>query len=476
MSRTRKDWRRLHPSSRPGQGGRFRSSLLFRYLVIIVVAMMLLPIVLPATALIYSVFLNWGADIKPKNAYYPSATHTENSWHREAVALKGATPEKISAHLRKIQQDMFPNSQIFWVDPAGKTRLELPTQPNMPKQWNAAQAIEFMKQASYEGPFTVVAFIGGGKNDVNQGYMVLKVPRSFFEQPPTDSSMLMYYLFFIVLILGTFIFVSLLFFGGIRRRLLQLQAAMSQRGEDGLPILVTTGRPDEIGKLEEAFNQMVEQLAESRGRERQEEELRKRLVADLSHDIRTPLTVVRSHLYTLDGENLSSRGKQSITLMENKLKDLGSLIDNLLTYNLLASGKYTMNNTPRDILRLVRECVASWYPVWEKEGFEVDIDLPEHSMVWNVDEQGFRRLLDNLFQNVVRHAASGRYIGVQVQKDNGTEALVITDKGPGMEQQSSEKGAGIGLAITELLAREMNLEREIFSSSAGTRIRFLNKT
>lgn len=151
MNRTRKGWRRLHPSSKPDQGGRFRSSLLFRYLVIIVVAMMLLPIVLPATALIYSVLFNWGAGSKPKNAYYPSATHTENSWHREAVALKGATPEQISVHLRKIQQDMFPKSQIFWVDTAGLTRLELPTQPNLPKQWNAAQAIAFMKQASYEG-------------------------------------------------------------------------------------------------------------------------------------------------------------------------------------------------------------------------------------------------------------------------------------------------------------------------------------
>ncbi|MET3211197.1 UNVERIFIED_CONTAM: signal transduction histidine kinase [Paenibacillus sp. PvR008] len=476
MNGLRKGWRRLRRKPGAEKGTRFRSSLLFRYLVIIVVAMMLLPTVLPATMLIYSMLSNWEKNLKPKNPYYPSSNHTENNWRREAVALKGATPEQISAHLRKIQRDTFPDSQIFWVDATGKTRLELPTQPNIPKQWNAAQAIAFMKQVSYEGPFTVVAFIGEGKDDVDQGYMVLKVPRSFFEQPPTDSNMLMYYLFFIVLVLAAFIFVFLLFFGGIRRRLVRLQAAMSQRGEDGLPILVSTGRPDEIGKLEEAFNQMVEQLAESRGRERQEEDLRKRLVADLSHDIRTPLTVVRSHLYTLDAENLSSRGKQSITLMENKLKDLGSLIDNLLTYNLLSSGKYTLNNEPRDILRLVRECAASWYPVWEKEGFEVDIDLPEHSIVWKVDEQGFRRLLDNLFQNVVRHAASGRYIGIHVQEHNGREALVIGDKGPGMEQRSSEKGAGIGLAITELLAREMNLERDIVSSSAGTQIRFLNKT
>lgn len=476
MNTLRKGWSRLHRSPRPGQGGRFRSSLLFRYLLIIVVAMLLLPIVLPATVVIYSLLIKWESDLKPKNPHYPSSSFTINSWHREAIALKGAAPEQISARLRQIQRDTFPDSQIFWVNAAGKTRLELPAQPDVPKQWSASQAIAFMKQASDEEPLTIVAFIGGGKDDMNQGYMVLKVPRSFFEQPNTNISMLLYNLFFIVLVLAGFIFVSLLFFGGIRRRLVRLQAAMSQRGEDGLPILVTTGRPDEIGKLEEAFNQMVEQLAESRGRERQEEELRKRLVADLSHDIRTPLTVVRSHLYTLDAENLSVRARQSITLMENKLKDLGSLIDNLLTYNLLSSGKYTLNNEPRDILRLVRECAASWYPVWEKEGFEVDIDLPEHSIVWKVDEQGFRRLLDNIFQNVVRHAASGRYIGIHIQEHHGKSSLVIADKGPGMEWQSSEKGTGIGLAITELLAREMNLKRDIVSSSAGTQIRFLNKT
>ncbi|MCC3378979.1 histidine kinase dimerization/phospho-acceptor domain-containing protein [Paenibacillus farraposensis] len=476
MNALRKGWNRLHRSPRPGQGWRFRSSLLFRYLLIIVVAMLLLPIVLPATVVFYSLLIKWESDLKPKNPHYPSSSFTINSWHREAIALKGAAPEQISARLRQIQRDTFPDSQIFWVNAAGRTRLELPAQPDVPKQWSASQAIAFMKQVSDEGPLTIVAFIGGGKDDMNQGYMVLKVPRSFFEQPNTNISMLLYNLFFIVLVLAGFIFVSLLFFVGIRRRLVRLQAAMSQRGEDGLPILVTTGRPDEIGKLEEAFNQMVEQLAESRGRERQEEELRKRLVADLSHDIRTPLTVVRSHLYTLDAENLSVRARQSITLMENKLKDLGSLIDNLLIYNLLSSGKYTLNNEPRDILRLVRECAASWYPVWEKEGFEVDIDLPEHSIVWKVDEQGFRRLLDNIFQNVVRHAASGRYIGIHIQEHHGKSSLVIADKGPGMEWQSSEKGTGIGLAITELLAREMNLKRDIVSSSAGTQIRFLNKT
>ena len=95
--------------------------------------------------------------------------------------------------------------------------------------------------------------------------------------------------------------------------------------------------------------------------------------------------------------------------MENKIQDLGELIDNLLTYNLLTSGRYTLKLEQMDVLRMIREAAASWYPVWEKEAFEIDIDLPESSLIWDVDAQGLRRVLDNLFQNVVRHAASAVY-------------------------------------------------------------------
>nr|WP_223264276.1 hypothetical protein [Paenibacillus sp. IHB B 3084] len=113
MSRTRKSWARLRRSSRPGQGGRFRSSLLFRYLVIIVVAMMLLPIMLPATLIVSSVLSAWVTDMKPANSHYLSSSRTEDSWHREAVALKGATPEQISTHLKKYREIRFPIHRYF---------------------------------------------------------------------------------------------------------------------------------------------------------------------------------------------------------------------------------------------------------------------------------------------------------------------------------------------------------------------------
>lgn len=83
-------------------------------------------------------------------------------------------------------------------------------------------------------------------------------------------------------------------------------------GQEGLPQIVPPGKPDEIGRLEEAFNTMVTELKAGRAREAEEEALRKRLVADLSHDLRTPLTVIRSHLHVLGKEPLSPHGQSSL--------------------------------------------------------------------------------------------------------------------------------------------------------------------
>ncbi|MEI0736244.1 ATP-binding protein [Paenibacillus sp. JTLBN-2024] len=88
-----------------------------------------------------------------------------------------------------------------------------------------------------------------------------------------------------------------------------------------------------------------------------------------------------------------------------------------------------------------------------------------------LDAQWFRRILDNLFQNVVRHARSGQYIGIRTATDAaGGLAIVIADKGKGMQASSGTRGRGIGLAIVGFLTREMGLGMEIRSDEGGTSI------
>lgn len=321
------------------------------------------------------------------------------------------------------------------------------------------------------GKFTVVAFIGDAES-LGKGFMVIEVPKEVQSTRSDSVSDRTFYFVYVLILLMfvAFVAVSWMFFVNMRRRLLSLQYAMTVQGQNGLPEPIQVKREDEIGQLENAFNGMVAKLGRSLKREREEEELRKRLIANLSHDLRTPLTVIRGHVHTLQKEPLSDRGQELLKLTESKLGDLGGLIDNLLSYNLLTSGRYTLQPVQADVLRIVRESAAAWYPLWEKEGFEVDVSLQEEPLWWLVDIQWFRRILDNLFQNVLRHAHSGLYIGIATETAGGRTAIVISDHGQGMQSSSGGKGAGIGLAIIGFLTREMGLSMLIESSSQGTRV------
>ncbi|KOY17663.1 HAMP domain-containing sensor histidine kinase [Paenibacillus xylanivorans] len=474
---------------------RFGRSLMSRYIILILCAVLFVPVVLPIISIIYVVVVN---NTNTENtAPYGDATKISNLWIRESEKLNGATSEKINQRMEQLHRK-YPKSSMYRVDRNGETvfilagedvdvsestmdgttmttlkwTLEHQTiETRIPAIWNANTTLEFMKEAYYRDPLTVVSFVGGDSEDKGQGFMVIEVPRYLLQKPQNNWPMELLYLGGLMMIIFLlFIIMSILFFARIRKRLIRLQTAMITPGKEGIPLPVDIRRSDEIGQLEESFNQMVHQLTDSRHREQEEEQLRKRLIAGLSHDLRTPLTVIRGHMHALHKEALSEKGVSSLGRMEAKMEDLGGLIDNMLSYNLLTSGKYTLKLEERDILRIVREAAAAWYPVWEKEQFDIDIDLPDEPLIWLVDEQGMRRILDNLFQNVIRYATHGRYIGISTEQIQGRTALVIKDQGPGMQHESETKGTGLGLSIVDLLVREMGLRKKVDSSEAGVRV------
>ncbi|TNJ64854.1 HAMP domain-containing histidine kinase [Paenibacillus hemerocallicola] len=455
------------------RGYKFKQSLLSRYLLLLLTALLFIPIAIPASMTaswlvnrLLSAQKDHGEPLR-----YGTGLDIEWAWHGEAELLGGATDEQLDAKLHELK-NRYPDASLFRVDGSGRTRLQLPVQENMPTIWTADYAIAFMKARTIEKsePFTVVAFIGGDSS-LQSGFMVLELPRAFLVRSrPEGRSDTAFFGYILTIMLIVFIFMSYGFFHRIRRRLLSLEAAMTLPGQSGIPLPVSIGRPDEIGQLKMAFNAMIDELTRSKRREKEEEELRQRLIGSLSHDLRTPLTVIGSHLYSLEREPLSGEGRRSIQLMQMKISDLDRLLDHLLSYNLLLNGKYALYPQRMDVLRLVRQSAAAWYPLWESAGLEAELSLPETPIVWEVDEQGFYRVLDNLFQNVVRHAGGGGFIGISVEERYGLAALVIADRGNGMESTGSTKGAGLGLSVVDLLLKEMKLLREAESSSAGTRV------
>jgi len=284
-------------------------------------------------------------------------------------------------------------------------------------------------------------------------------------------------LFYVMLLLFGFIIVafvvlSWLFFLRLRNRLTRLQEAMSISANQNSfpkPIAVQTDRMDEIDQLGSSFNWMIQQLEESRKREYEEELLRHRLIANLSHDLRTPLTILRAHGTRLNKESMSLEGQNSLTEMNHTITRVGELMDDLLSYTLLTSGKHPFVPTSTDIGRLVRASVAAWYPVFEEKEIQLDFDLPaEATFYWEVDSKWMTRVLDNLFQNIVRHAAEGKYASIVV--DIEKEMIIVADRGPGMDNSSDERGAGIGLSISNYMLKIMKLKADFTSNENGTRV------
>ncbi|WP_435920759.1 HAMP domain-containing sensor histidine kinase [Paenibacillus sp. DYY-L-2] len=284
-------------------------------------------------------------------------------------------------------------------------------------------------------------------------------------------------LFYVTVLLFGFIIVAFVilswrFFLNLQKRLASLQEVMSSSAITNSfpkPISVQADRMDEIDQLGSSFNWMIQQLEDSRKREYEEESLRHRLIANLSHDLRTPLTILRGHVNRLNKEPMSSEGQNSLSEINHTITRVGDLMDDLLTYTLLTSGKHPYVPVSTDIGRLVRASVAAWYPVFEEQGIQLDADLPaDETFYWEADPKWMTRVLDNLFQNIIRHAAAGKYANIVVDVEQ--ERIIVADKGPGLNNSSYEHGAGIGLSTCHYMLKKMKLKAEFTSNEDGTSI------
>ncbi|WP_314003396.1 HAMP domain-containing sensor histidine kinase [uncultured Paenibacillus sp.] len=432
---------------------RLQNSLLSKYLLILLCATVLLPIVYPLVNVV--LYYSTAEGQYGQEGLYQNGAKLERMWHDEADKLGGLSAAGVDAALRRLKGE-YPLAAMYRVDGSGRTGLVLPggteesggdvqagtpASVGVPEVWTPGYTVRFMKERINGDPFTIVAFIGG---DERQGFMVFEVPRAEMisegQRVVQDRSTIV--IAGMLLVLALFLFVSLMFFYRIRRRLVRLQTAMTAPSENGIPSPVEVYNEDEIGRLEGAFNGMIGKLQDGRRREAEEEALRRDLIAKLSHDLRTPMTAIRAHAFGLKAEPaLSDKGRTSVELIERKIGYLGRLIENLFSYTLLSARKYPYRPADTDIVRLARTLIAGWYPVFEEERLTIELDLPEETGVrWTVDPEWMERVLDNYVQNVLRHAKNGRYVRFAVSPEDGG-AIVIEDRGPGMSAESAEQGA-----------------------------------
>jgi two-component system, OmpR family, sensor kinase len=245
------------------------------------------------------------------------------------------------------------------------------------------------------------------------------------------------------------------------RPLVRMADAATAIGSGHLTRRVDEAHPaSEVGVLGRALNAMLGRLEEAfRQQERSEERLR-RFVADASHELRTPVAIVRGYaeLFRRGAATRPDDLADAIQRIEEEAGRMGDLVEELVLLARLDEGR-PLEREPVDLARLVEDAVAAARAVDPERGWHVD--APVNAVVMG-DGGRLRQAIDNLLANIREHTPAGTPARVTVHLDRPDHVLIdVSDRGPGIAETDrarvferffrveprSGTGSGLGLAI-----------------------------
>lgn len=245
--------------------------------------------------------------------------------------------------------------------------------------------------------------------------------------------------------------------------------AGKDRSGDILLRFPETGKTnDEIDELGQQFNAMSEKINKQIHELRHIDGMRREMVANVSHDLRTPLTTMRGYLETLllKNEELSvEEKKQYLETALSHSQHLGKLVEELFELARLDSSESIVFSEPFSMGELVQDVTQTFQLRAQKKSIQLDAILnPEAPLIYG-DIAMLQRVLENLLENGLRHTPEGGRISVSVNVDSGNVVVQITDTGCGIpaedlpriferfyQQDVNRTGstnAGLGLAIVK---------------------------
>ncbi|MCR5501685.1 MAG: HAMP domain-containing histidine kinase [Lachnospiraceae bacterium] len=211
-------------------------------------------------------------------------------------------------------------------------------------------------------------------------------------------------------------------------------------------------------------------IAEKRKARAIEEAKRQNLmISDIAHDLRTPVTTITGYARALCDGLVKEEEKQSyLEAILNKSAGMTDLIQLLFDYTRLDSKGFELKKEKTDLCELVRECAASLYTDAETAGMEMEIEIPEKELFFEIDRPQFTRVIANLITNAVRHNEEGCSIGIFVVEDMQKTIVAVADDGKkipedlalrifepffmGDESRNSRGGSGLGLSVALKIA------------------------
>lgn len=251
----------------------------------------------------------------------------------------------------------------------------------------------------------------------------------------------------------------------LKKAVREMEKAFADRLTTDTNTLIDVSTGDRsIRRLAKAMNVQLRQLRSERLRFQRGDLELKEAVANISHDLRTPLTAICGYLDLLEREEKSKTAEQYLQVIQNRAEALTLLTEELFQYSILLSGESALIKEPVEINGVLEESIAAFYTALHKRGITPDIHISEKKIVRILDRSALARVFSNLLNNAVRYSDGDLKITLF-----DTGKIVFSNTASGLSQvqtgrlfdrfytvNTARKSTGLGLSIAKTLTEQMN--------------------
>jgi signal transduction histidine kinase len=194
--------------------------------------------------------------------------------------------------------------------------------------------------------------------------------------------------------------------------------------------------------------------------------LKSDFVANVSHELKTPLALIRLFAETLELGRVPSEEKaqQYYRVINKESHRLTQLINNILDFSRIEAGRKEYRFAPTDVARVVREVIESYRFQIEQQGFELKVDVDDDLPHVPADEEALGQAIINLVNNAIKYSRESKTIHIEVRRDGSKVLVTVKDTGIGIPRSEQKKifekffrgedslvhetkGSGLGLAL-----------------------------
>lgn len=222
-----------------------------------------------------------------------------------------------------------------------------------------------------------------------------------------------------------------------------------------LPPLHTSNRHDYLDLMFLDFNKMVAELGSI-------ETMRTDFIANVSHELKTPLAAIQNYTQLLQQPALSPAEREAyLSAIQSSTRRLSALITNILKLNKLESQQITLHRVPYDLCRQLSECALAFESIWEEKGIEFDAELEDRVCV-QADASLMELVWNNLLSNAFKFTDPGGTVTLRQTSDARFVSVAVSDTGCGISAQArahifdkfyqgdtshATEGNGLGLSL-----------------------------